>query len=76
MEQLEETKGQLEGAKQRFSELVRRARDEGPQIITRHRQDVAVIMDVEEYRRLKGESWCDELLRRRDPLTSWAPTSS
>ncbi|MEU7857796.1 type II toxin-antitoxin system Phd/YefM family antitoxin [Nonomuraea sp. NPDC049141] len=55
VEQLEETRWQLQEAKQRFSEVVRRAHDEGPQIVTRHGQDVAVILGMEEYRRLKGE---------------------
>ncbi|MCA2226721.1 type II toxin-antitoxin system Phd/YefM family antitoxin [Nonomuraea aurantiaca] len=55
VEQLEEAKWQLQEAKQRFSEVVRRAHDEGPQIVTRHGQDVAVILDMEEYRQLKGE---------------------
>lgn len=52
--QVEATKWQLQEAKQRFSEVVRRAHDEGPQIVTRHGQDVAVIIDMEEYRQLKG----------------------
>ncbi|GAA3238130.1 type II toxin-antitoxin system Phd/YefM family antitoxin [Nonomuraea helvata] len=55
VEQLESTKWQLQEAKQRFSEVVRRAHDEGPQIVTRHGQDVAVILDMEEYRQLKGK---------------------
>ncbi|MEV4839396.1 type II toxin-antitoxin system Phd/YefM family antitoxin [Nonomuraea sp. NPDC049486] len=46
---------QLQEAKQRFSEVVRKAHDEGPQIVTRHGLDVAVIIDMEEYRRFKGE---------------------
>lgn len=46
---------QLQEAKQRFSEVVRRAHDEGPQIITRHGEDVAVVIDMAEYRRLKGD---------------------
>ncbi|HUR05169.1 MAG TPA: type II toxin-antitoxin system Phd/YefM family antitoxin [Nonomuraea sp.] len=55
VEQLEEAKWQLQEAKQRFSEVVRRAHDEGPQIVTRHGHDVAVILDMEEYRQLKGK---------------------
>ncbi|MEU6714822.1 type II toxin-antitoxin system Phd/YefM family antitoxin [Nonomuraea sp. NPDC046802] len=51
----ETTKWQLQEAKQRFSEVVRRAHDEGPQIVTRHGRDVAVILDMEEYRQLKGK---------------------
>ncbi|MFG6197484.1 type II toxin-antitoxin system Phd/YefM family antitoxin [Nonomuraea sp. JJY05] len=51
--QTEVTKWQLQEAKQHFSEVVRKAHDEGPQIVTRHGKDVAVILDMEEYRQLK-----------------------
>ncbi|AQZ60905.1 VapB protein (antitoxin to VapC) [[Actinomadura] parvosata subsp. kistnae] len=50
----EATKWQLQEAKQRFSEVVRRAHDEGPQVVTKHGRDVAVILDMEEYRQLQG----------------------
>jgi prevent-host-death family protein len=46
---------QLQEAKQRFSELVRRTLDEGPQIVTRHGQDVVVVMAADTYRRLTGQ---------------------
>lgn len=36
----------LQDAKARFSEVVRRARDEGPQRVTLHGRDAVVIMDV------------------------------
>lgn len=42
----------LEDAKNRFSELVRRASSDGPQFVTKHGRDAAVVMGVEEYRRL------------------------
>lgn len=42
----------LEDAKNRFSELVRRAASEGPQMVTRHGREAAVVLGVEEYRRL------------------------
>jgi prevent-host-death family protein len=45
---------QLQEAKQRFSELVRRALDEGPQLVTRHGQGVAVVVSVDEYERLRA----------------------
>jgi prevent-host-death family protein len=45
---------QIQEAKQRFSEVIRAVADEGPQIITRHGEDVAVIVDIDEYRRLTG----------------------
>lgn len=46
------TKWKLEDAKNRFSEVVRRARDEGPQMVTRHGRDAVVVMSVDEYRDL------------------------
>lgn len=42
----------VQDAKQRFSELVRRAESDGPQFITRHGAEVAVILDIDEYRQL------------------------
>jgi antitoxin Phd len=42
----------LEDAKNRFSEVVRRAASEGPQFVTKHGREAAVVMGVEEYRRL------------------------
>ncbi|MFF4621433.1 type II toxin-antitoxin system Phd/YefM family antitoxin [Nonomuraea jabiensis] len=53
--QAEVSKWQLQEAKQHFSEVVRKAHDEGPQIVTKHGRDVVVILDMEEYRRLKGK---------------------
>ena len=44
---------QLQEAKQRFSELVRRAEREGPQVMTRHGEEVVVVVPVEEYRWMK-----------------------
>jgi prevent-host-death family protein len=43
---------QIQEAKQRFSEMIRAVASEGPQIITRHGEDVAVVVDIGEYRRL------------------------
>lgn len=43
---------QLQEAKQRFSELVRCARTEGPQVVTKHGEEVVVVVPAEEYRRM------------------------
>ncbi|HUB38792.1 MAG TPA: type II toxin-antitoxin system Phd/YefM family antitoxin [Streptosporangiaceae bacterium] len=43
---------QIQDAKQRFSEMIRAVAHEGPQIITRHGDEVAVVVDIAEYRRL------------------------
>lgn len=42
---------QLQEAKQRFSELVRRTLEEGPQVVTRHGQEVVVVVAADVYRR-------------------------
>ena len=44
----------LQDAKARFSELVRKARHEGPQHVTIHGRDEVVIVAAEEFRRLSG----------------------
>jgi prevent-host-death family protein len=45
----------LQDAKARFSEVVRKAKTEGPQRITVHGREEVVIVSVEEYRRVKGQ---------------------
>jgi prevent-host-death family protein len=46
---------QLQAAKQHFSELVERARREGPQVVTKHGKDAVVVLSAEEYKRLRGD---------------------
>jgi prevent-host-death family protein len=43
---------QIQDAKQRFSEMIRAVVHDGPQVITRHGEEVAVVVDIAEYRRL------------------------
>jgi prevent-host-death family protein len=43
---------QLQEAKSKFSQIVNRALREGPQIVTRHGQEVVVVLSVEEYRKM------------------------
>jgi prevent-host-death family protein len=45
---------QVQEAKQRFSEVLRAAESE-PQIVTKHGEEIAVVLDIAEYRRLRGE---------------------
>jgi antitoxin Phd len=73
---------QVQEAKQRFSEVLRRAKTEGPQIVTKHGRDVAVVVDIDEYHRLtappmdfrefllsipKGDDGAFDVERTRDP---------
>jgi prevent-host-death family protein len=47
---------QVQEAKQRFSEVLRAAESGEAQIVTKHNEEVAVVIDIAEYRRLRGES--------------------
>jgi prevent-host-death family protein len=61
----------LQDAKARFSEVVRRAKSEGPQRITVHGREEVVVVSVDEYRRVKGDRSGRALveLLRDSPLT-------
>jgi antitoxin Phd len=48
-----ETVWQLQVAKNRFSEVVNRALKDGPQTVTRHGEEIVVILSKAEYDRLK-----------------------
>jgi prevent-host-death family protein len=45
----------LQDANARFSEVVRKAKTEGPQQITVHGREEVVVVSVDEYRRVKGQ---------------------
>ena len=47
---------QVQEAKQRFSEVVRAAQAGEPQIVSRHGEEIVVIIDISEYRHLRGRS--------------------
>ncbi|MBW7849558.1 MAG: type II toxin-antitoxin system Phd/YefM family antitoxin [Rhodospirillales bacterium] len=47
-------KWQLQDAKAKLSEVVTRAQTEGPQIVTYRGVDRAVVLSIEEYRRLEA----------------------
>jgi prevent-host-death family protein len=46
------TQWQTAEARQRFSELVEVANGQGPQLVTRHKEPVAVVLAPDDYRRL------------------------
>ncbi len=60
---------QIQQAKQRFSELVRRAEADGPQVVTRHSQEVVVVMSATDYHLLSpGHGSFKEFLRSAPDL--------
>ena len=46
---------QVQEAKQRFSELVQRALDDGPQLVTRHGRAAVVVLSADEYEPLSNQ---------------------
>jgi prevent-host-death family protein len=46
---------QVQQAKQRFSELIRRAVSDGPQVVTRHGGEVVVVVSATQYHRMAGD---------------------
>ena len=60
---------QLQDAKNRFSEVVKRARDDGPQTVTVHGQRAAVVVSAREFDTLAKPpvSFVDFLLGAHDP---------
>jgi len=56
---------QLQEAKNRFSELVNKVLDEGPQVVTRRGEEVVVVVSHEEYSKLlKSQSSLLEFFRQ------------
>jgi len=59
---------QLQEAKARLSEVIKRAAKEGPQKITVHGEPTAVVISSEEYERLKRPKESFVKFMRRSPL--------
>ncbi|ASQ90740.1 type II toxin-antitoxin system prevent-host-death family antitoxin [Prosthecochloris sp. GSB1] len=53
---------QIQKAKNRFSELLRKAQEKGPQTITRHGKAEAVLLSMKDYRKL---------MRKQESLTEF-----
>ena len=60
--------GQLQEAKERFSQLVQRTIHEGPQAVTRHGETVVFVISADEYMPLTGrkQDFVDFLLSAPD----------
>jgi antitoxin Phd len=59
---------QLQEAKARLSEVVKKAAKEGPQKITVHGEPAAVVISSKEYERLKRPKYSFIQFMRRSPL--------
>ena len=61
---------QLQSAKNRLSEVVSKASTEGPQVITVRGKETAVILSIEEFRKLKAPQGALVEFFRRSPLSA------
>jgi prevent-host-death family protein len=59
---------QMQTAKARYSELMKRAADQGPQEITLHGRPVAVVLSHEEFDRLSGRAASLVAFMQQSPL--------
>lgn len=63
-----DTVWQLQEAKNRFSEVVNRALTEGPQTVTRHGEEIVVVLSKADYNRLKKSQGSLVEFFRQSPL--------
>ncbi|MDZ7728919.1 MAG: type II toxin-antitoxin system prevent-host-death family antitoxin [Dehalococcoidia bacterium] len=49
-----DSKWSFEDAREHLDEVVRRAHESGPQVLTEHGEESAVVLSCEEYARLRG----------------------
>lgn len=64
---------QLQEAKNRFSEVVQRAINDGPQTVTRHGRPTVVIVAAEDYAAQTGREKLTTILRQC-PIRGWNVT--
>jgi len=63
---------QLQEAKNRLSELVRKARSEGPQVITLHGRDAVVVVAASEFKTMAPQRGSLAEFLRKSPLAGLA----
>lgn len=63
-------KWQLQEAKNKFSEVVRKATEEGPQTITKHGKESVVILSVEDYKKMEQPDTSLVEFFQQSPLAS------
>jgi prevent-host-death family protein len=63
-------KWQLQEAKNKFSEVVRKATEEGPQTVTKHGKDSVVVISVEDYKKIERPETSLVEFFQQSPLAS------
>jgi len=62
---------QLQDAKNRFSNLVEKAKNIGPQIVTKHGEEAVVVLSVSEYKKLIKPKMNIVKFFRKSPLSDY-----
>lgn len=65
-------KWQLQEAKNKFSEVVRKATEEGPQTVTKHGKDSVVVLSIEDYKKMERPETSLAVFFQQSPLASVA----
>ncbi|AXJ00257.1 prevent-host-death family protein [Cyclonatronum proteinivorum] len=63
-------KWHLKDAKNRFTEVIRRAKEEGPQTITEYGKDSFVVLSAEDYKKLEPSDTSLVTFFRNSPLAN------
>lgn len=63
-------KWQLQEAKNKFSEVVRKATEEGPQTVTKHGKDSVVVLSVEDFKKIEQPNTSLVEFFQQSPLAS------
>jgi prevent-host-death family protein len=67
---MKHVKWQLQEAKNKFSEVVRKATEEGPQTVTKHGRDSVVVVSMEDYKKIERPQTSLVEFFRCSPLAS------
>ena len=59
---------QLQEAKNKFSNLVERAQQEGPQIVTKHGKEAVVVLSVDDYKKITKPKESLVVFLQKSPL--------
>ncbi len=64
------TKWKLQDAKNKFSEVIRKASDEGPQVVTKHGKESVIVLSIKDFKKLKQSKTTLVEFFRNSPLTT------
>jgi len=64
------TTWKLQDAKNKFSEVIRKASDEGPQVVTKHGKESVIVLSFQDFKKLKQSKTTLVEFFRNSPLAT------